>query len=196
MTVAGLLLVDTAYPKCKVDDNIASKMCDHFEPPPGISQALHLKLHDVFSNARRMINEWNPPNWRDQQLKNGTNTRPLAGVPPPAVLLKAADYVFDYQSTTSSPERLATVDTARQSKRLGWDEYEHRFIRVVLDVNGNHFSTFAPDKVYTPISSFVQSSFPHSLEQALQDLDFDPIFQVQKLTTKINMACAMLDQRH
>ena len=68
-------------------------------------------------------------------------------LPPPAVLLRAKRYVFGHEVGSKIQGELATVDVARQKKRLGWDDYEHKFIRVAMDIEGHHFNIFAEDKV-------------------------------------------------
>lgn len=152
ITVAGLLLLDTAYPKAKIDDSIAENVRDHFEPPPGINEPLKLKLKDVFGNARRMIREWQPPSWQRQTPMTqaggeAMDARQSRLLPPPAVLLRAKGYVFGHEVGSKVQGELATVDVARQKKRLGWDDYEHKFIRVAMDIEGHHFNIFAEDKV-------------------------------------------------
>jgi thioesterase domain-containing protein len=64
ITVTGLLLVDTVYPKATVPVDSVARVRDHFVPPPDINASLHLKLQEVFRNSRRMINEWQPPSWK------------------------------------------------------------------------------------------------------------------------------------
>ncbi|RDL32392.1 Polyketide synthase-like protein [Venustampulla echinocandica] len=134
VAVSGLLLLDTAYPKFNTADEITTR--DHFELPSSSPNAsLGLQVQEAFRNARRMIDEWDPPTWGDKDI-----------LPRPAILLKATDYVL------GQGEEVATVDIARQTQRLGWDEYQHKFIRVVLSIAGHHFNIFAEDKVrYDPI---------------------------------------------
>ena len=131
--VSGLLLLDAGYPKATpADGNGTVKIRDHFElPPSGLSSSLGAQVQEVFDNARRMVHEWQPPTWTDNDT-----------LPPPAILLKATDHVLDQGN------EVALVDKARQAQRLGWDEYEHKFIRMVLSIPGHHFNIFADDKVW------------------------------------------------
>ncbi|CAH0021011.1 unnamed protein product [Clonostachys rhizophaga] len=127
VNVSGILLLDSVYPKFASE----IKTSDHFELAPSSSNAsLGAQVQAAFSSARRMIDEWKPPIW------GGKDT-----FPPPAILLKASDYVL------GQGDEVATVDIARQTQRLGWDEYEHKFIRIVLNIAGHHFNIFAEDKV-------------------------------------------------
>ncbi|VUC37661.1 unnamed protein product [Clonostachys rosea] len=127
INVSGILLLDSAYPKVARE----IKTSDHFDRALSSSNAsLGAQVQEAFSNARKMIDEWQPPIWEDKDT-----------FPPPAILLKATDYVL------GQGDEVATVDIARKTQRLGWDEYEHKFIRTVLYIAGHHFNIFAEDKV-------------------------------------------------
>jgi thioesterase domain-containing protein len=132
VAVSGLLLLDTPYPKVHTPEGMRRVIGrDDFELPFSSPNAsLRRQVQEVFRSALRMIDEWHPPTWSHKDT-----------LPPPAILLKATDYVLD------QGEEVAAVDVARQTERLGWDDYDHKFIRMVLSIPGQHFSIFADDKV-------------------------------------------------
>lgn len=187
IAVVGLILIDAVYPKTTVG-NPENLYASYVSALDGTNTALQLKVQQANKHARQMIRDWYPPSWRTRTLTNQSSRsnvlaeeaagaaqddvsdsstlsaehRSLPSSPPPAILLKASQYVPIQDA--SDEGKLAIVDVCRETKRLGWEEYEHNFIRVVFDINGHHFNVFAEDKV-------------------------------QQLTTKISMACAMLDAR-
>ncbi|PMD50454.1 alpha/beta-hydrolase [Hyaloscypha bicolor E] len=173
VSVIGLIMIDSPYPRSSISE--FENFSDEFFAPEGSNPALQLKLQQCIQTARQMIRDWDPPSWHvgssifQESKEASENISPLNASlvamplsvppsPPPAILLKAAEYVPNQDGTTNG------IDVYRKEKRLGWENYEHNFIRVALDIKGNHYSVFAQEKA-------------------------------QQLTTKMNMACAMLDPR-
>ena len=170
ITVIGLVLVDAVYPKATVSDPGNLQDADVPEVD-ATNTALQLKVQQATRHARQMIREWNPPLWQtetptDQSSRDSVPAEEFTGTPPgdvphsstplvkqrsfpasppPAILLKASEYVPSQDG--SNEGKLAVVDVCRQMKRLGWEQYQHNFIRVVLDIKGHHFNIFAEDKV-------------------------------------------------
>ncbi|KFH45346.1 Polyketide synthase-like protein [Hapsidospora chrysogenum ATCC 11550] len=133
VAVSGLLLLDAGYPKVTTAEELARVISreDFNLPFSSHSASLGGQVQEAFRNALRMIDGWHPPTWSDKDT-----------LPPPAILLKATDYVLG-----QGQELAAVVDVARQTERLGWDDYEHKFIRMVLSIPGHHFNIFDDDKV-------------------------------------------------
>jgi thioesterase domain-containing protein len=156
VSVIGLIMIDSPYPRSSISE--FENFSDEFFAPEGSNPALQLKLQHCIQIARQMIRDWDPPSWHvgssifQESKEASENVSPLNASlvamplsvppsPPPAILLKAAEYVPNQDGTTNG------IDVYRKEKRLGWENYEHNFIRVALDIKGNHYSVFAQEKV-------------------------------------------------
>lgn len=85
-----------------------------------------------------LIKKWEPPSWaaEDGQLKKL--------VPPPAIMLRAREAAPEPEQIEEGEGVMLVndIDVCRKRRFLGWEEYEAKFIRNVLDVNGHHHSIF------------------------------------------------------
>ncbi|KAH7016706.1 Alpha/Beta hydrolase protein [Ilyonectria destructans] len=136
--IAGLIFIDTPYPKVMENTNVRLAINSHLPDLVGVKPQLRRKIHSSIKNARSMLAAWQPPKWDpasecgDLGMKN----------PPPTILLRAASAL-----TSRKNEPVAVVDVFRHDPKLGWNEYETAFIQVVWDIPGNHHSIFGAPNV-------------------------------------------------
>ena len=77
--------------------------------------------------------------------KDDCNRNSGSPPPPPTILLRCNDYVP--VSKSKNRNAISKVDTVRDRRLLGWDEYVPDLVQCVLDVPGHHFSLFAEENV-------------------------------------------------
>jgi hypothetical protein len=110
------------------------------------------------AHLKDLIRSWELPLWNlgdmptaaesfscDEQKKSLRD--PGAGlVPPPTILLRARQYVFD-KNNKNSARTIYDIDIARHEARLGWEYYKTVFINQVFEIPGHHYNIFDNDKV-------------------------------------------------
>ncbi|KZZ99722.1 Thioesterase domain containing protein [Moelleriella libera RCEF 2490] len=122
--VAGIIMVDSIYP-----GSIKSlvKLEEITAPPEeGLSKNQVLSQR-CMTEARRMVFEWQMPVW------DGVH----ADKRPRAILLRATEPV---------PQDLNPfhgLDSYRDEKMLGWEDYDANMFDAILDVEGHHFDLFS-----------------------------------------------------
>lgn len=116
-----------------------------------------------FDDARKAVAAYQPPRWEGDRKEdsgreqhhhrlNGTVKdegrrflRNNGAVPklgcPPAILLRAT------QAVPVEPEQVSLVDTVRNDRTLGWDEYRKGFFKEIVDIPGHHFNIFAFENI-------------------------------------------------
>jgi thioesterase domain-containing protein len=143
--VAGLVLIDTPYPK--VGDKPPAG-ANYMPDLPGVRPQLRRRIHSSIQHAKNMVLLWQLPKWEaagnfeDLEHANSDMSMPRynrRNNPPPAVLLRATNAM---KIRGNNIEPVALVDIARHDPSLGWNQYENTFIEAVWEIPGNHFGLF------------------------------------------------------
>lgn len=149
--VVGLIMIDSPLPHKWEDNSIASisrqdifRFVEHT-----VQEKRKLQVQKCFSQAVEMLQAWTLPSWSepcDVKSNNSKSTKELrpSAQPPPIVLLRAVDRV-PWTGDSDGAEDL--IDEWRESRELGWENYDQHFIRWVLDIPGHHFNIFDWQKV-------------------------------------------------
>lgn len=153
--VLGLVMVDSICPgSIKAEDwqrGIAYK--GQFSDVT--SQETKERVTWCFSEAVKVISEYQLPSWeQDQGSNGGGGAEGSAKAPvrcPPAILLRAAEMV---PVEEDAPSR---VDLVRNDRSLGWNAYRDGFFQEIVDVPGHHFSIFAFDNIDKITASLIEA---------------------------------------
>ncbi|KAJ5174510.1 uncharacterized protein N7482_000387 [Penicillium canariense] len=130
--VQGVILIDSvflsntvkAHTPTNLDEFVASFKFPPQMPDTVLAQAKQCVLHSYEAQQG-----WQPP--------------PLASRPP-AVLLRATEPINPHKAD------MHFLDSARDSKYLGWEDCDSSFIVACLEVPGNHFTLFDSPNSDTP----------------------------------------------
>ena len=128
--VAGILMVDSIYPGGFRE--LFKRESPEEPPEEGLSKNEMLSRR-CMTQARRMVGGWEVPVWDGEH----------AGTRPKSVLLQATQYV----PTGADPFRIHGLDKYRETKELGWCEYDKNMFTQVFPVEGHHFDMFTFDRV-------------------------------------------------
>lgn len=149
--VLGLIMIDS----CLLDQQKHAKSAVARHPDPlrfvndSVPQKRKVQVQRCFSQAVEMLQAWTPPSWGasgDVESDNLKLTKelPPSAQPPPTVLLRAVDRVPRKDGGDGAED---PVDDWRDSKLLGWEQYDQHFIHSVLDISGHHFNIFDEQNV-------------------------------------------------
>lgn len=125
---------------------------------PNTQQETIARVTRCFTDARKAVAAYQPPDWKDDRKDSGRDHHVGTGsgkdrqslqnngaVPksgcPPAILLRATEAV------PVEPEKVSFVDTVRHDRTLGWDEYRKGFFKEIADIPGHHFNIFAFENI-------------------------------------------------
>lgn len=122
--VIGILMIDTVFPYRRTSGEQHKFPGEDSDEGKNKNQIL---ADRALSDARRMIQAWDPPVWDE----TSTEGRPRIS------LLRAKESVPMKDNKTS------IVDVTRDDRHLGWDSYDKNFFAEVVDINGHHFEIFA-----------------------------------------------------
>lgn len=131
INVVGIVMVDTAYagPTARQKVNSADyEPLDFSEDGKTRNEILSTRC---MAEAVRMLEDWEPPRWEGA----------LAGKRPKTILLKAKD------SCPTEGDKPSMIDAHRKERALGWSEYETKMFTRVMEIPGNHFNIFDPDRI-------------------------------------------------
>lgn len=135
INVVGLVMVDTAYagPTALQRTNTADyEPLDFSEDGKTRNEILSTRC---MAEAVRMLEDWEPPRWEGA----------LAGKRPKTILIKAKESVPVEEGCSSS--KTSMIDAHRKERALGWAGYETKMFARVIDIPGNHFNIFDPDRI-------------------------------------------------
>lgn len=147
LQVVGLILIDTPY-ACIGDRTLHEVMYSDMPELPGVPPRTRRRIYSSIQRAREMMFHWQepmmnePPESRHQDDEGSpipSQTIRRRAKLPPAVLLRASEFIKTQSSPTQS---VSVVDSCRQNPTLGWDEYRQSFIDMVWNVPGSHYSLF------------------------------------------------------
>jgi hypothetical protein len=153
VTVLGIVMIDTPLRRTAPNEQ-AVATGDLQGVVKTSNPELQKKILTMFRNSGIMIDAWLPPKWTkpdpgenvvssDGQGRLHSNVRGSNG-PPPAILLRATQSV---PKNSAQPDIVARVDLTRGERSLGWNTYDGEFVRKIVDIEGNHFNIFEPDRV-------------------------------------------------
>lgn len=148
-TVIGIVMMDSICPAANTTKTGAAKAAvvpykQQFGP--NTKQETIEGVERCFTEARKSIAAWDMPRWDvpdakgcdDDAAAGEGQARPSSSIKcPPTILLRAREAV------PTDPGQVSFVDTTRQSRSLGWDEYQKDFLEEIVDIPGHHFSIFA-----------------------------------------------------
>lgn len=153
-TVIGIVMVDSICPSAyATKTGVAKAAIVPFKHQfgPNTKQETIEGVERCFVEARKSVETWRMPRWDDSdkegddKVENGTNGadslrahRPSSSIKcPPTILLRAREAV------PTEPDQVSFVDVTRNSRSLGWEEYQKDFLEEIVDIPGHHFSVFA-----------------------------------------------------
>lgn len=134
-TVVGIAMVDSICPASAdttrsgavaVAEKAAVVPYKH-QFGPNTKQETIEGVERCFTEARKSIEAWTMPRWDE-----GSGAKC-----PPTILLRAREAV------PTESGGVSFVDTRRNSRSLGWEDYEKDFLEEIVDISGHHFSIFA-----------------------------------------------------
>lgn len=155
--VIGIVMVDSICPGSVKADEWKRGITYKGQFSERTSQETIDRVTWCFSDAVRVIGEYQMPSWDDEQ-RNDDDVGPRDGVQksgngirshenfdkaicPPTILLRATDHV---PVDSDTPSR---VDLVRHDRSLGWNGYREGFFKEIVDVPGHHFSIFAFENI-------------------------------------------------
>ncbi|KAK2603134.1 hypothetical protein N8I77_009613 [Diaporthe amygdali] len=153
-TVIGIVMVDSICPSAyATKTRVAKAAIVPFKHQfgPNTKQETIEGVERCFVEARKSVETWRMPRWDDSDnqgddtVKNDTNGadsmrahRSSSSIKcPPTILLRAREAV------PTEPDQVSFVDVTRNSRSLGWEEYQKDFLDEIVDIPGHHFSVFA-----------------------------------------------------
>jgi hypothetical protein len=119
LTVAGILMLDTACPWYKEQEGIPQVIPQFLATT---SKATRRKVERSFENCEHLMNCW---------------TQPSGFESPPVVLIRAIDSV----------PRPGTITDSRAPATLGWSCFRPINLASIVDVPGDHFGMFSDENV-------------------------------------------------
>lgn len=143
-TVIGIAMVDSICPAANASRTGAAKAAvvpykQQFGP--NTKQETIEGVERCFVEARQSIAAWTMPRWDGSDVEGSQgaadSAAPTSIKCPPTILLRAREAV------PTGPGEVSFVDTTRQSRSLGWEEYQKDFLEEIVDIPGHHFSIFA-----------------------------------------------------
>ncbi|POS72138.1 Amt4 [Diaporthe helianthi] len=145
-TVIGIVMMDSICPAATRTTRTAGPAVVPYKQRfgPNTKQETIEGVERCFAEAGRSIEAWTMPRWdgSDVDAAEGGEGQLRAHGPltsskcPPTILLRAREAV------PTGPGQVSFVDTTRNSRSLGWDEYQKDFLEEVIDISGHHFSIF------------------------------------------------------
>lgn len=156
-TVVGIAMMDSICPaatKTKTGPAKVAVVPYKQQFGPNTKQETIEGVERCFTEARKLIGMWTMPRWDGSDVERGDAAhtgpsgadsgegQPRAHAPPskikcpPTILLRARE------SVPTEPGQVSFVDTTRESRSLGWDEYQKDFFEEIVDIPGHHFSIF------------------------------------------------------
>lgn len=168
--VLGIVMIDSICPSSVRSKDWGRGIIYKGQFSERTSQETIERVTWCFSDAVRVIGEYQMPSWDDsegihndngrrsgEQKTNGEQSRRLhspittKAICPPTILLRATDFV---PVETDEPSR---VDLVRHDRSLGWNDYRKGFFQEIVDVPGHHFSIFAFDNIETITEKLTQA---------------------------------------
>lgn len=146
LRVVGIVMVDSVYPRAPAFRAAAAparRVAQHVvQWSPTTRPETREAVQRCFDEAGRMVREWRLPTWEArEEEEDGMYDPVMPGRdlrPPPVWLLRAVEPV-----PVLDDEGVSRVDTYREERHLGWDDYREGLIVKVEDVPGHHFNIFS-----------------------------------------------------
>jgi hypothetical protein len=137
--ILGLIMIDSVFPHPRTLSSppIIRSVPFQVDFDEHVRPDVRAMVQYAMAQTDVLIEKWDLPSWtaEDRQLKKL--------VPPPAIMLRAREAAPEPEQTDGEGVLLVNdIDVCRKRRFLGWEEYETKFIRNVLDVNGHHHSIF------------------------------------------------------
>jgi thioesterase domain-containing protein len=149
--VLGIVMIDSIYP-CEPTGAAAGRrrvVVPHVvEWSATTKQETREAVQRCFDEAGRMVREWELPTWEareddDDNEEAAVYDPVMRGKdlqPPPVWLLRARESVPVLEKGSDGVSR---VDTYRDDRYLGWDQYRRGMVVKVEDVPGHHYNIFS-----------------------------------------------------
>lgn len=132
LKVVGIVMVDSVCPVV-MDPEKMRKVVKHAVTwGESTNEDTKEKVLRCFSEALRMVSEWELPEWDDR----------WGAKPPPVVLLRAKEWV-PMPEEDERDGAVSRVDIHRGDRLLGWGGYRKDLVRKVVDIPGHHFNVFS-----------------------------------------------------
>jgi thioesterase domain-containing protein len=143
VNVVGILMVDSVCPLVAPGQPAMPVVPHVVQWSERTKQETKEKVTRCFTEARRMVGEWEMPRvWASEAGGGGAKDNPASAKrpppPPPVVLVRATEAV----PVPEGLEGVSRVDVHRSDRQLGWGYYRKDLITKVIDIPGHHFSIF------------------------------------------------------
>ncbi|KAL3420509.1 thioesterase domain-containing protein [Phlyctema vagabunda] len=146
LNIKGLVMIDSVFPHPTLPAHIKS-VPFQVDWDEHVKSDVKATVQYAMEQTDRLIETWQLPTWipnpNDSLMTNGAvhgTVKTLS--PPPAILLRAREAAPPPPQATEGVEDVNDIDLCRSKRFLGWEEYEPKFIRNVLDINGHHHNIF------------------------------------------------------
>ncbi|GAM84986.1 hypothetical protein ANO11243_029890 [Dothideomycetidae sp. 11243] len=123
LQVLGLIMIDSRHPSTFTDKELVL--------PDSIKPAIRESIQHNMTQSRQLIRDYSTPSW------------PQGSQPPPTMFLRATRDL----DGVPLPIQADAASSTRNGRMEGWREYEHDFIREVVEVEGTHFSIFEDQNI-------------------------------------------------
>jgi len=133
LKVVGIVMVDSVCPIGADPEKMRKAVRHGVAWGESTREDTKEKVLRCFSEAFRMVNEWELPEWGDDRW---------GAKPPPVVLLRAKEWV-PVPEEAEGGGAVSRVDLHRNDRLLGWGGYRKDLVRKVVDIPGHHFNIFA-----------------------------------------------------
>lgn len=143
-SVLGIVMVDSVCPALFRRHGETEKRVVAFQGEfgPNAKQETIERVSKCFADARRAVASYELPGWEDDKEDGGKGRRGVTNGSsgprcPSSILLRAMERV------PVGADEVSFVDTAREERALGWDDYREDLFVDIVDIPGNHFNVFA-----------------------------------------------------
>ncbi|KAH8909155.1 alpha/beta-hydrolase [Coniochaeta sp. PMI_546] len=146
LRVLGIIMIDSIYPRAPSFQKLGKRIVQHaVEWSESTKKETREAVQRCFDEAGRMVREWQLPKWEAREDGDEAYEPVMPGKdlrPPPVWLLRAREPV-----PVLEEGGISRVDTYRNERYLGWDQYKEGFVVKVEDIPGHHFNIFNFDHI-------------------------------------------------
>jgi thioesterase domain-containing protein len=135
LRVKGIVFIDSVYPS-PLSLPSESRNSTYFQNISETNGDPSTLIARNIECSKAMLQAWTAPSWKRAQCQSSLSR------PPPTILLRARN-----RGDVSKDDTSYDVDRYRDDRMLGWANYEYNSIKVVFDIDGDHYSVFEPQNV-------------------------------------------------
>jgi hypothetical protein len=151
--IVGLVLIDSTFPHPLGLAPDVKRVPYEVDFDEHVKPEIKAMVQHCMAQTDQLIGSWHPPSWESSTAAAAAQGSNAAGdsepdgsvgtklLPPPAILLRAREPVPE-PPCQPGVRNVTDIDLARDRRFLGWEDYQFKFLRNVLDVNGHHHNIF------------------------------------------------------